>query len=305
MNSRVVCTLLILATAACKGQGSSDPPTASASPQASAVPAPLASAPSQNPTTTSTSTDAGPPPVAMRADQPAPPDSMPAMREISGYTIVAALRTDAPPSPRQADANAQAIESAKKKNEPHLTIDLAASHVRMTFGRGLPVAEGAELRARTDRYGYVLLLEPASYRVIAPGAMRALFAERRVDVAPLAQGEIKGGDESGKRLGVTTRRFEVATRAAKATFDVARVADAGESGPVLCRILLDWMGASPSTPLCAPDDVPLHAEFQWTTRGVFVFDAISIVRRLDMTPSDFSTPPPISNFVAGPLPPQG
>ncbi len=307
MKSRVFCTCLLFLIAGCKGQGSSDPPTASASPQASAMPAPLASAPSQNPTTTSTtfSGDAGPPPIPMRADQPAPPDSVPTTREIAGYTIVAALRTDAPPSPRQPDANAQAIESAKKKNEPHLTIDLGASHARMIFGRGLPVAEGAELRARVDRYGYVLLLEPASYRVIAPGAMRALFAERRVDVAPLAPGEVKGGDESGKRLGVTTRRFEVTTRAARATFDIARVADAGESGPVLCRILLDWMGASPSTLLCAPDDVPLHAEFHWTTRGVFVFDAISIVRRLDMAPSDLSTPPAISNFVAGPLPPQG
>jgi hypothetical protein len=70
-------------------------------------------------------------------------------------------------------------------------------------------------------------------------------------------------------------------------------------------MLLDWMGASPSTPLCGIDDVPLHAEFHWTTRGALFFDATSIVRRLDIAPADLAAPPSAANFVAGPLPPQG
>ncbi len=218
---------------------------------------------------------------------------------------MATLRTDAPASPRSPDANATAIDAARKENEAHLTIDLAQSRARVVIGRGFAVSENAELRARADRYGYLLLLEPASYRVIAPGALRALFGERRVDVAPLSVADVRGGDEGARRLGVRTRRYEAVTRAATATFEIARVADAGDSGALLCRILLDWMGASPSTPLCGTDDVPLHAEFHWTTHGALTFDVTSIVRRLDIAAADIVAPPSQTNFVAGPLPPQG
>jgi len=303
MNLRALCTLLLL-TSGCKGVTSSDPPTTSASPQASAIPAPLASAPTTSASGVALlSSDSGPPPVPMRPDQPAPPDSI--AREVAGYTLQATLRIDASPLVRSSDTNVSAIESARKKNEPHLTIDLAQSRARVVLGTGFAVAEGAELRSRIDRYGYLLLLEPASYRVIAPGALRALFGERRVDVAPLSGADVRGGDEGPRRLGARTRRYLVATRAANAAFEIARVADAGDSGALLCRMLLDWMGASPSTPLCGTDDVPLHAEFRWTTHGALVLDATSIVRRLDIAPGDLVAPPAQANFVAGPLPPQG
>ncbi|MEO7109773.1 MAG: hypothetical protein ABI183_05005 [Polyangiaceae bacterium] len=304
MKSVALCTLLIFACG-CKGSPSSDPPTASASPQASAIPAPLAAAPATNAgaTTASLTADSGPPPVPMRPDQPAPPDVL--AREAAGYTLQATVRTDASPSPRSPDANANAIDSARKENEAHLTIDLAQSRARVVLGRGFAVAENAELRARADHYGYLLLLEPASYRVIAPGALRALFGERRVDVAPLSVADIRGGEEGARRLGVRTRKYEAVTRAATATFEIARIADAGDSGTLLCRMLLDWMGAAPTTPLCGIDDVPLHAEFHWTTHGALMFDATSIVRRLDIAPADLVAPPSQANFVAGPLPPQG
>lgn len=307
MKLHVVCTLFVVLAACKNGSSSSDPPTASASPQASAVPAPLASAPAQTTTATPGATaDAGPPPVPMRADQPAPADVVPvSAREATGYTLVATIHVEAPPSPRSPDANPQAIDSARKKNEARITVDLGASHARLIFGRGFAAPEGAELRARTDRYGYVLSIEPATYRVIGQGALRALFGERRVDVAPLAPGDVRSTGETGRRLGVTTRHYEVTTRAAKATFDIAHVVDAGDSGPLLCRVLLDWMGAAPTTQLCGTDDVPLHAEFRWTTEGLFVFDVGSIVRRLDLSPSDLAAPPPTAAFVAGPLPPQG
>lgn len=305
MKITAFCTLLIFACG-CKGStSSSDPPTASASPQASAIPAPLATAPTANASASPTSltADSGPPPVPMRADQPAPPDVL--AREVAGYTLQAVIRTDAAPSPRSPDAIASAIDAARKENEPHLTIDLAQSRARVTLGRGFAVAENAELRARVDRYGYLLMLEPTGYRVIAPGALRALFGERRVDVAPLSVAEIKGGDEGARRLGVRTRKYEAVTRAATASFEIARVADAGDSGALLCRMLLDWMGASPSTPLCGIDDVPLHAEFHWTTHGALFFDATSIVRRLDIAPAELAAPPSQANFIVGPLPPQG
>lgn len=304
MKARAVCTLLLL-ICSCKG-GSSDAPNTSASPQASAVPAPLATVPTTSSGAALAAGDAGPPTVPMRGDQPAPPDLLPLPgKELAGYTLQAVLRADAPPSPRALDANGAAIDAAKKKNEPHLTIDLALSHARITFGRGFAVAEGAELRERTDRYGYIVLLDQKSYRVVSPGALRALFAERRVDVAPLAQADVVEGGDGPRRLGVGTRRVELTTRAAKATFEIGRVADAGESGVLLCRVLLDWIGATPTTPVCGVDEVPLHAELRWSTKGSFTFDATSIVRRLDLTSAELVTPPPTTYFVAGPLPPQG
>ncbi|HEX7664176.1 MAG TPA: hypothetical protein VF407_06695, partial [Polyangiaceae bacterium] len=291
---------------ACKGGSSSDAPTASASPQASAVPAPLATLQPTSSGTAAPNGDAGPPPVPMRGDQPAPPDALALPgKEFAGYTLQAVVRSDAPPSPRGPEANAAAIDLARKKNEAHLTIDLAVSHARVTFGRGFAVAEGAELRERADRYGYILLLDQQSYRVVSPGALRALFAERRIDVAPLAQADVKIGEDGARRLGVGTRKVDLTTRAAKATFEIARVADAGDSGALLCRVLLDWIGAAPSTPLCGVDEVPLHAELRWATKGSFTFDATSIVRRLDLMPADLVMPPPTTYFVAGPLPPQG
>ena len=47
----------------------------------------------------------------------------------------------------------------------------------------------------------------------------------------------------------------------------------------MCRLLLDLMGAPPSTSACATDEIPLHAELRWTTQGALVFDVTSITRR--------------------------
>jgi hypothetical protein len=48
--------------------------------------------------------------------------------------------------------------------------------------------------------------DASSYRPLAPGAMRALLGERRLDVAPIAQAEIIHRDDAGRRIGIRTRR---------------------------------------------------------------------------------------------------
>ena len=273
-----------------------------------AIPAPLASVPT---TTANASTvapfDGGPPPQPLRPDQPAPPDLLP-VRELAGYTLAATLHAgDLPPPPRGAEYAAGAVEAAKKKTEPRLDIDLGASHLRMVVASaGFVLPMGTEIRGRGDRYGHVVLTPDGStYRVAGPGALRALMGERRFDVAPLSAAVVNPGGEGARRLGYRTRKVELVNRAAHATFEIAHVADAADSGTLICRALLDMMNAPPSTPLCTLDEMPMFAELRWTTRGALVFTATAIVRRLDLTATALAAPPASANFANGPLPGSG
>jgi len=285
-----------------------DPPETPASPQASAVPAPLAVEPPPTPSASvAPPLDAGPPAPPLRPDQPMTADALPA-RDLSGYTMAATLHAvDLPPPPRGAEYPGPAVELARKKTEPRLTLDLGASRLRMAIAsHGFVLPIGTELRGRVDRYGHVVLTpDGASYRIASSGALRALIGERRFDVAPLSPADVNGAGEGARRLGYHTRKVDVVNRAARATFEIARVADAGDSGALVCRVLLDMMNAPTSTPLCGLDEVPMFAELRWTTRGALVFNAITIVRRLDLSASALLTPPATATFVTGPLPGQG
>src|SRR6185312_5464349 len=161
-----------------------------------------------------------------------------------------------------------------------------------------------ELRARLDRYGHLLVWPgEETYRVVQPGALRALIAERRLDVAPMARASVTAGGEGARRLNLRTRRIDVTTRAAKATLEVATVRDADAGGTLVCRFLLDLMSASPSTAVCGNDEVPLHAELHWGTQGSFFFDVTSIARRGDLVAQDLEAPPASLAYAPGPLPP--
>jgi hypothetical protein len=298
---------LAFAAAGCKPTSTSDPPEPSASPQASAIPAPLATLPSTTSSAAPTvaQADAAPPPLPMRPDRATAPDVL--LRDLPGYTLQATLRSGDPQAFVKApEVSVTGMEAARKRTEARLVIDVAQARTRLAItGRGFVLPEGAELRARSDRYGYVLLMpEATSYRIAAPGALRALLGERRLDVAPLSPAEITPSGEGARRLGYRTKKVDVATRAANGTFEIARVADASDGGALLCRVLLDLMNAPPSTPLCASDEVPLHAELRWTTRGSFEFTATSIVRRLDLPAQQLAAPPPSAAYAGGALAPQ-
>ncbi|WP_394844103.1 hypothetical protein LZC95_44505 [Pendulispora brunnea] len=299
---------LVACLAACRSNPTTeprDPPDTPASPQANAVPAPLAVAPTASASAAS-SLDAGPPAQPLRPDQPMTADSLPT-RDSSGYTMAATLHAELPPLPRGPEYAAAAVETARKKTEPRLTLDLGSSRLRMSIAsHGFVLPMGTELRARVDRYGHVVLTpDGASYRIASPGALHALLGERRFDVAPLSPADVNGTGEGARRLGYRTRKVDVVNRAAHATFEIARVADAGDSGILVCRALLDMMNAPPSTPLCSLDEVPMFAELRWTTRGALVFTATTIVRRLDLSATALLMPPPTATFVTSPLPGQG
>jgi hypothetical protein len=312
---------LLAAALACGCKGVADPPDPAASPQARAEPAPLANLTSTSGTTPAgpATVDAGPLAEPLRGDEALPPDvphetsREPGrdggarerdLRELSGYSLQAVLRTgEGPPAARGPEVNTLAIESARRKTEAHVAIAITQTRARFVVSGGFVLPQGTELRARVDRYGHVVLWPGEdTYRVLEPGALRAFLGERRLDVAPVSPASTAPAGEGARRLGYRTRRVDIATRAAKASLEIAPVREAGEGGALVCRALLDLMSAPASAAPCASDEVPLRAEIRWMTRGGLSFEVTSIARRTDFPLQELAAPPASATFVSGPLP---
>ena len=288
--------------AACRNDAPHDTSKpAQPSPQASAEPAPIATplALSAN-----VSPEGGPPPVPMRGDVALAPEY--GGKELPGYTVKVVLRLpDAPAVPAGPPINGAAIDAMRKQNEPRFTIDLTSSRMRMQLtSAGFLLPRDAELRARLDRYGHLFFgPDLASYRVLAPGSLRALFAERREDVSPLSPAEVTSKGDGATRLGYKTRVAEVQSRAGKGVFEIAKVPELGDGGALVVRALLDLMNAPPQVEVIGADELPLHAELHWSTRGAIFFDVTSITKRADLPPQSLAVPPFGAAFVTGPLAP--
>lgn len=297
--------VLALAVVACKPSGEGTP-DASASPQASAEPAPLAAAPPTIASAMPALPEGGPPPVPVRGDEPLAGDSY--GRETVGWTLSALFRAaDVPVPPRAPEVNAAGLDAARKKTEPRLAIELSPSRMRIVLaGGGFVLPAETEIRARADRYGHIVLWPGgATYRSVAPGAMRALLGERRFDVAPIGTAEIVPSPDGGKRIGIKTRRLEVSTRAAKATFEIGKQEGLGEGGMLLCRLLLDLMNAPPQSAVCGLDELPMRVELRWTGHGSLGFEVTGVLKKTDMPQAQLLVPPPGASFARGPLPTAG
>jgi len=297
---------LAAALMACRGNGSpNDAPEKRESPQASAQPALLVVAPTVAPSATpmATSLEGGPPPSPLRSDEVLSPDSL--SRESAGYTLSAAFRqVDVAGPLRASEVNVAGLEAARKATELRIGIDLLPTRMRVVVqGHGFVLPPDAEIRARSDRYGHVLVWPgAASYRPLAPGSMRAVLGERRFDVAPITAAEVSLRDEIGRRIGIRTHKIDVTTRAAKASFEIGRLEGAGEGGILLCRLLLDLVNAPPSTSLCGIDELPVRAELRWTNHGSLVFELTGALRRTDIPHAALLVPPHTASFAPSPLP---
>jgi hypothetical protein len=179
--------------------------------------------------------------------------------------------------------------------------------MRVVFqGAAFVVPPDTELRARFDRLGHVVLWPGgALYRPLAPGSLRSLLEERRFDVAPIAPAQVSALDEAGKRIGIRTRRVEVTTRAAKLVMDVGRLETLGESGILLCRMLLDLANGPATTPVCAQDELPLRAELRWASHGTLGFEVTGVLRKSDVPGTSLVAPPPSASFGEPPSPRNG
>jgi hypothetical protein len=301
-------TLLYLLLAACKSQTPSGDPDAQASPQALATPAPLSSIAAPTASALVTTLDAGPPPVPLRFDQALPADSLGA-KELIGYTLDAVFHPiDPPPAPKGPEIAQAALDSLRKKTEPRLTLDVGAGRLRAALvSPGFVLPAGTEIRARSDRFGQILVSpDGTNYRVLSPGVLRALLGERRLDVSPMSGAEVAPRGE-GQRLGFKTRKVDVTTRAGKGSFELAKLADAGESGMVLARLLGSLLDAPPATTIAFDGEVPIRLELIWTTgekgpRAGLLFEVTNVVRRTDIAPRDLATPPYQASFIASSLP---
>jgi hypothetical protein len=289
----------LLGLAACRATTStSDVPDARESPQASAQPAALATLPTAASAATA-SVEGGPPPAPLRPDEALIADTLP--RESPGYTLSAAFRNVEVLGPvRGPEVNPAGLEAARRATEQRLGIDISSTRMRVGFGgHGFVLAPDTEVRARSDRYGHIVVWPGATaYRPLAPGSLRALLGERRLDVAPLSAAEIAPHEDGGRRIGIRMRKVDVTTRAAKVAFEIGRLEAAGEGGVLLCRFLLDLVSAPPSTALCGFDELPVRAEIKWTNKGGLVFELTGYLRRADVPATALLVPPQTASYVA-------
>ena len=279
------------------------------SPNAKILPAPLKPA-SEPPATVDSSEgadalyDAGrPPPSTMREDDPLLPDPQP-LSDPRGLTLKAAFRWHGlPPAPTSPETNALALEKARKKTTRGLIVDLSpAGRLRMMIaGPAFPLPPRTELRARTDRYGHILVWpDGASYRVLQPGTLRALFQEGRADVGPLVPAEVATA-ASINVLGYQTQASTVTTSLGSAVVHQASIPGIN-AGELLCRTLLELLAAEPTAPLCNPDLVPLRVEYHWKAGGQLTFDVTSLVRTANLDMDRMRVPPRTPSFKGDRLP---
>jgi hypothetical protein len=249
--------------------------------------------------------DAGPPPPEpLRPELPLPAES-PTSREVGGVSLDAVFRwRDVPAPPKAPEVSAEGIREAQKLTALTWKIDLSETgRMRIEFtSRALPLPTHAEIRARADRYGNLVLWPNATaYRVIAPGALRTLIGERRIDVTPLAVGTAKLQGE-GKRLGIPIRKIELGSPLSTIKLELAKVPEAGDGGALLCRALVEIGGIDPKAPTCQPGEVPLLATYTWQDGGGITLEVTTLTRRADLATNSLLTPPPGANYTPAGLP---
>lgn len=276
------------------------------SPNASILPSPLAS---QRP---SPLADAGKPGVGELIDGGTPDAQAPVQPEY--FDLDGPPPPDAP-APRDSPAlTAKAAFSwvprppgtgASRPGLFPVEIEFA-SHGRMRLtldSEFMPLPRGTEFRSRVDRYGHVLVWPgQATYRVLAPGTVRALFEERRADVGPLLDATIEERGK-GRFLGVATHKEEVKNPMATLMLEQARLAGVGNAGQLLCRFLLELVLAKPDSPACLADHLPLRAEYTWENGGQLTFAVSLVTEKVEIQLGQFLTPPRRATFSHRELPP--
>ena len=246
---------------------------------------------------------APPPPQPFEPYEPAPLDRLPS-GELDGVKLEAEWRWPSEgPWPTPPEGVREAIETLRAATAARWTLELSSvGRMRAAIsGRGQPLPPKTSLRARADRFGYALVWPNGSrYRLLAPGVLRNVMADRRADVSPLdvSRAEVTGTSE---RLGHTTRQIRVRSALATVELEVAAFASAGRGGPLVCRLLLDLAGMDPSSEACRDGEVALHAVL---TRGdgTLRFDVLEVAAEQKVGSRAMALPPPRARFVTTGLP---
>lgn len=239
--------------------------------------------------------------------EPLPPDNL-AVREGGGVTLNAEwIWSNVPAPPHAPEVNTAGIESARKAVRRLWIVDIVdAGRMRIVFDSvSLSLTKFTELRGRYDRFGNVLVWPGGDqYRVIAPGALRALLDERRVDVTPLIPEKAKPLPSQGPRFGFPTTRAQIGTPTGKIAIDQAHVVSVGLGGALLCRTLVELVAVDPSAPTCAQNLLPVHADYTWPDGSTLQFDVVSLNVRTDYVLGALAVPPAAATFTSTGLPPE-
>jgi hypothetical protein len=167
---------------------------------------------------------------------------------------------------------------------------------------------GTELQARLDRWGHVVVWpDGRSYRVAPRGSLRALFEERRVDVAPLLDGDFTP-DGAGQRFDLPTVRRKIHGPLGEVALEAVVDPTLGAGGTLLCRLLLELSRLDAASDLCEADELPVEANYKWLSQGELRFRVTSLKHVASFAAagvtSDFAIPPTMPIFKQGELPPE-
>jgi hypothetical protein len=287
------------------------PSASEPSPNASILPAPLAAGPPKAPARdaphvlpTDAGMDSGAPitPVLIREDDTLSPEGE--LRLAPGVGLEARFRWLDPPPAKSPDANPEAHVRARDKTAFQLALELSAlGRLSVSFtSRAYPFPAGVELRAREDRYGHLLLWPNGrTYTPLPPGSLRAVLAEARLDVTPLADPNVPLLG-SGNVLGLATQRQAVETSLGRLEMEQTSLPVAGSAGALLCRMLLELIAVSPESTACRSDWVPLRAEYAWTSGAHFGFEVTKLLKRPELGADVLSMPPVGAELRRGELP---
>jgi hypothetical protein len=286
--------------AGCKQIGAtSESPIPSESPQASAVPALLASAAAALPPPILFS-DAGPPAPPLRGDLPFPSATYlaPLPTKDATYLHVDARLTSMDLGfARRAETLSVAAESLRKRGDVRLAVDLGYGRMLLAHSGASLLPTGSKLRSRVDQLGFLLeTQEQDRYRVVAPGALRALWAEGRFDVAPATPLEATPEATFGKFGTARTRRVRLQGSAGSAIIEIARIEGAAENGVLLLRMLEELLGGRRSSLALAVDELPVRAEYRWSSRGGYLFEVTAAVRKNEPSAVQLTCPSERSTF---------
>jgi hypothetical protein len=247
-----------------------------------------------------------PPARPLRAAEPLPPDAV-GPKDTAGVSFGGEWRwLDAPPPPKAPEVNAEGLAAARRLTALRWSVSLTESgRMRVSFdGRAFPLPLGTELRARADRYGHALVF-PAGreYRVVPPGALRALFGDLRLDVAPLAAGDLRPRGAGAPHHGAAVRRVDVASRLGTLHLDTVRAPEAGLGAALFCRLLVELVAVDPKASVCARDELPVRAHYAWPGGGSVLFEAGEVVRQKEAPAHEVLVPPAGASFASAPTPP--
>jgi len=164
-----------------------------------------------------------------------------------------------------------------------------------------PLPENSRLQARYENFGHFLVWPDAKrYRVLPTGTLRALLRERRVDATPILTAQpVQRVAE--RRFGAPTDELLFDAALGKLNLRVARIEEAGKGGPLLCRLLLEFLAIAPQSEVCAAGRVPTNARFDFAAGGSLAFAVDSVVRRSELV-KHLDVPPLDSQLATSGLP---